>query len=135
MVQEIRDTVSREYLAEHTVLMDFYNEPSSSPEDYAYLFVWCMDNTEECSAEPIAYYLYDMFVRYPAKFRELNHFLEQLPTDNQKEIRIDLMGLIAFEFTLRTDDQKKPPVNEFISRFPYFNTPEYINRYCDPDFL
>ena len=28
---EIRDTVSLDYLAEHTVLMDFYKEPSSSP--------------------------------------------------------------------------------------------------------
>ena len=63
---EIRDTVSLDYLAEHAVLMDFYKEPSSSPEDYAYLFVYCLDNKDECSAEAVAYGLYEVFAGYPA---------------------------------------------------------------------
>ena len=58
-VSEIRDTVSHEYLAERTVTMDFYDERSSSAEDYAYLFMCGMG----C----------------PAKFREMKQFLMELP--------------------------------------------------------
>ena len=131
---EIRDTVSLDYLAEHAVLMDFYKEPSSSPEDYAYLFVYCLDNTDECSSEAVAYGLYEMFARYPAKFRELDQFLKQLPVEIEKDIKIRLMDDIAFEATIRDEGQKRPSVDEFMSQFPYFNDPDCRDRYCDPIF-
>ena len=131
---EIRDTVSLDYLAEHTVLMDFYKEPSSSPEDYAYLFVYCLDNTDECSSETVAYGLYEVFARYPAKFRELDQFRKQLPVEIEKDIKIRLMDRIAFEATIRDEGQKRPSVDEFMSQFPYFNDPDCRDRYCDPTF-
>ena len=131
---EIRDTVSLDYLAEHTVLMDFYKEPSSSPEDYAYLFVYCLDNTDECSAEAVAYGLYEVFARYPAKFRELDQYLKQLPVAIEKDIKIRLMDDIAFEATIRDEGQKRPSVDEFMSQFPYFNDSDCINRYQDSIF-
>ena len=131
---EIRDTVSLDYLAEHTVLMDFYKEPSSSPEDYAYLFVYCLDNTDECSSEAVSYGLYEVFARYPAKFRELDQFLKQLPVAIEKDIKIRLMDRIAFEATIRDEGQKRPSVDEFMSQFPYFNDPDCRDRYCDPVF-
>lgn len=131
---EIRDTVSLDYLAEHAVLMDFYKEPSSSPEDYAYLFVYCLDNKDECSSEAVSYGLYEVFARYPAKFRELDQFLKQLPVEIEKDIKIRLMGRIAFEASIRDEDQKRPSVDEFMSQFPYFNDPDCRDRYCDPTF-
>ena len=75
-----------------------------------------------------------MFVRYPAKFRELDQYLKQLPVEIEKDIKIRLMDHIAFEATIRDEGQKRPSVDEFMSQFPYFNDSDCRDRYCDPSF-
>lgn len=134
LVYDLRDKIAQEELIDYTVQMNFYNEASSSPEEYAHLFVFYLDNMDSSALETVDYKFYEMLIRYPGKVREMEQYIESLPADLAKEVKVQLMIGVASEYILRTPDEKKPSVEVFMKAFPYFNDPECVKAYLDPDF-
>ena len=97
LLYDLREEISQEKLADYTVHMDFYNEPSSSPEEYAHLFIFCLDNKDANARETVGCKFNEMLDRYPGKVRELKQYLNSFSSDFKKEIKESLMRCADFE--------------------------------------
>lgn len=126
LLYDLREKITPEDLVDYTMQMNFYEEASSSPEEYAHLFVFYLDNKDSCTLEAVGYKLYEMLIHYPDKVREMNRYLESFPDDLAMEIKVQLMIGVVSEFLIRTNEEKKPSVEVFMKAFPYFNDPECI---------
>lgn len=94
---DLREEISQEELADYTVHMDFYNEPSSSPEEYAHLFVFCLDNKDAGASETVRCKFTEMLDRYPDKVREMKQYLNSFSSDFKKEIKESLIRCVDIE--------------------------------------
>lgn len=122
LMDSVKTHVSDSLIVDYVLLMDFYKEASSSAEEYAYLFRYCLEHhLEECD-EAITMNLYEMFKSYPEKFQELDKYLNIIPKDLKERIKFDLMGCVAFALYVTDPDANTYPQFEtLITLFPYFN--------------
>ena len=97
LLYDLREEITQEELADYIVHMDFYNEPSSSPEEYAHLFIFCLDNKDANARETVGCKFNEMLDRYPGKVRELKQYLNSFSSDFKKEIKESLMRCADFE--------------------------------------
>lgn len=97
LLYDLREEISQEELADYTVHMDFYNEPSSSPEEYAHLFVFCLDNKDAGASEIVRCKFTEMLDRYPDKVREMKKYLNSFSSDFKKEIKESMMRCVDIE--------------------------------------
>ena len=97
LLYDLREEISQEKLADYTVHMDFYNEPSSSPEEYAHLFVFCLDNKDAGASETVRCKFTEMLDRYPDKVREMKQYLNSFSSDFKKEIKDSLIRCVDIE--------------------------------------
>ena len=97
LLYDLREEISQEELADYTVHMDFYNEPSSSPEEYAHLFVFCLDNKDAGASETVRCKFTEMLDRYPDKVREMKQYLNSFSSDFKKEIKESLIRCVDIE--------------------------------------
>ena len=97
LLYDLREEISQEELADYTVHMDFYNEPSSSPEEYAHLFVFCLDNKDAVASETVRCKFTEMLDRYPDKVREMKQYLNSFSSDFKKEIKESLIRCVDIE--------------------------------------
>ena len=97
LLYDLREEISQEELADYTVHMDFYNEPSSSPEEYAHLFVFCLDNKDAGASETVRCKFTEMLDRYPDKVREMKQYLNSFSSDFKKEIKESMMRCVDIE--------------------------------------
>jgi len=97
LLYDLREEISQEELADYTVHMDFYNEPSSSPEEYAHLFVFCLDNKDAVASETVRCKFTEMLDRYPDKVREMKQYLNSFSSDFKKEIKESMMRCVDIE--------------------------------------
>ena len=97
LLYDLREEISQEELADYTVHMDFYNEPSSSPEEYAHLFVFCLDNKDAGASETVRCKFTEMLDRYPDKVREMKQYLNSFSSDFKKEIKDSLIRCVDIE--------------------------------------
>ena len=97
LLYDLREEISQEELADYTVHMDFYNEPSSSPEEYAHLFVFCLDNEDAGASETVRCKFTEMLDRYPDKVREMKQYLNSFSSDFKKEIKESLIRCVDIE--------------------------------------
>ena len=97
LLYDLREEISQEELADYTVHMDFYNEPSSSPEEYAHLFVFCLDNKDPGASETVRCKFTEMLDRYPDKVREMKQYLNSFSSDFKKEIKESLIRCVDIE--------------------------------------
>ena len=109
--------------------MDFYNEQSSSREEYALLFYHYLEDKDESASEEIAYKVYEMLTMYPEKIKELDAYLSELSRDHVGYIKKRIAADLAFEHYARFAGSDKMSVDDFVSTFPYFNDPYYIEIY------
>ena len=97
LLYDLREEITQEELADYIVHMDFYNEPSSSPEEYAHLFIFCLDNKDANARETVGCKFNEMLDRYPGKVRELKQYLNSFSSDFKKEIKESLMRCADLE--------------------------------------
>ena len=97
LLYDLREEISQEELADYTIHMDFYNEPSSSPEEYAHLFVFCLDNKDAGASETVRCKFTEMLDRYPDKVREMKQYLNSFSSDFKKEIKESLIRCVDIE--------------------------------------
>ena len=97
LLYDLREEISQEELADYTVHMDFYNEPSSSPEEYAHLFAFCLDNKDAGASETVRCKFTEMLDRYPDKVREMKQYLNSFSSDFKKEIKESLIRCVDIE--------------------------------------
>lgn len=97
LLYDLREEISQEELAYYTVHMDFYNEPSSSPEEYAHLFAFCLDNKNAGASETVRCKFTEMLDRYPDKVREMKQYLNSFSSDFKKEIKESMMRCVDIE--------------------------------------
>ena len=97
LLYDLREEISQEELADYTVHMDFYNEPSSSPEEYAHLFVFCLDNKDAGASETVRCKFTEMLDRYPDKVREMKQYLNSFSSDFKKEIKESMKRCVDIE--------------------------------------
>ena len=97
LLYDLREEISQEELADYTVHMDFYNEPSSFPEEYAHLFVFCLDNKDAGASETVRCKFTEMLDRYPDKVREMKQYLNSFSSDFKKEIKDSLIRCVDIE--------------------------------------
>lgn len=97
LLYDLREEISQEELADYTIHMDFYNEPSSSPEEYAHLFVFCLDNKDAGASETVRCKFTEMLDRYPDKVREMKQYLNSFSSDFKKEIKDSLIRCVDIE--------------------------------------
>jgi len=97
LLYDLREEISQEELADYTIHMDFYNEPSSSPEEYAHLFAFCLDNKDAGASETVRCKFTEMLDRYPDKVREMKQYLNSFSSDFKKEIKESMMRCVDIE--------------------------------------
>ena len=97
LLYDLREEISQEELADYTIHMDFYNEPSSSPEEYAHLFAFCLDNKDAGASETVRCKFTEMLDRYPDKVREMKQYLNSFSSDFKKEIKESLIRCVDIE--------------------------------------
>lgn len=97
LLYDLREEISQEELADYTIHMDFYNEPSSSPEEYAHLFVFCLDNKDAGASETVRCKFTEMLDLYPDKVREMKQYLNSFSSDFKKEIKESLIRCVDIE--------------------------------------
>lgn len=97
LLYDLREEISQEELADYTIHMDFYNEPSSSPEEYAHLFAFCLDNKDAGASETVRCKFTEMLDRYPDKVREMKQYLNSFSSDFKKEIKDSLIRCVDIE--------------------------------------
>lgn len=125
----VRSQVPLTELGYRTVIMDFYKEKSSSPEEYALLFYHYLEDKDESASEGVAYKVYEMLTMYPEKIKELDAYLNSLSRDHVGYIKKKIAANLAFEHYARFAGSEKMSVDDFVSTFPYFNEPYYIEIY------
>ena len=97
MIYNFKNQYEGERLINLALTMDFYDEPSSSAQDYALLLAFCLYNTDASAWEYAARNLYEMFVRYPDKSDEMHMCLRMLDDDRRKRILAVLLELLSPE--------------------------------------
>ena len=97
LLYDLREEISQEELADYTIHMDFYNEPSSSPEEYAHIFVFCLDNKDAGASETVRCKFTEMLDLYPDKVREMKQYLNSFSSDFKKEIKESLIRCVDIE--------------------------------------
>lgn len=127
LMDSIRDNVSDSTLVEYIVSMDFYKEPTSSPEEYAYFFCYCIYNHSEEYAEDISWNLYKIFTEYPKKFHELGKYLDYLLPEQEVEVKEHLCYSVAYDWIYNRTDY--PRFEDFLEAYPFFNEPRLIDLY------
>ena len=127
LMDSIRDNVSDSTLVEYIVSMDFYKEPTSSPEEYAYFFCYCIYNHSEEYAEGIMASLYEVFTEYPQKFQELNKYLNYLLPEQEVMVKEHLCYSVAYDWIYNRTDY--PRFEDFLEAYPFFNEPRLIDLY------
>lgn len=128
-MDQVKTLVPLSELGFRTVIMDFYNEQSSSREEYALLFYHYLEDKDESASEGIAYKVYEMLTMYPEKIKELDAYLSCLSRDHVGYIKKRIAADLAFEHYARFAGSDKMSVDDFVSTFPYFNDPYYIEIY------
>lgn len=128
-MEHVRTQVPLSELGYRTVIMDFYDEQSSSPEKYALLFYHYLEDKDESASEGIAYKVYEMLTMYPDKIKELDAYLSSLSRDHVGYIKKKIAADLAFEHYARFAGSEKMSADDFVSTFPYFNEPYYIEIY------
>lgn len=124
LMDSVKTHVSDSLIVDYVLLMDFYKEASSSSEEYAYLFRYCLEHHLEEFDETISTNLYEMFRSHPDKFQELDKYLNLIPKDLRERVKLDLMVSMAFSLYVTDPDATTYPQFEtLISLFPYFNEP------------
>lgn len=97
LLYDLREEISQEELADYTIHMDFYDEPSSSPEEYAHLFAFFLDNKDAGASETVRCKFTEMLDRYPDKVREMKQYLNSFSSDFKKEIKASLIRCVDIE--------------------------------------
>lgn len=97
MIYDFKNQYEGERLSNLALTMDFYDEPSSSAQDYALLLAFCLYNTDASAWESVAWRLYETFVQYPEKLDELHMCLRVLNDTQRKRILAVLMELLSPE--------------------------------------
>lgn len=127
IMDSIKDNVSDSTLVEYIVSMDFYKEPTSSPEEYAYFFCYCIYNHSEEYAEDISWNLYKIFTEYPQKFQELGKYLDYLLPEQEVMVKEHLCYSVAYDWIYNRTDY--PKFEDFLEAYPFFNEPRLIDLY------
>lgn len=96
MIYDFKNQYEGERLSNLALTMDFYDEPSSSAQDYALLLAFCLYNTDASAWESVAWRLYETFVRYPEKL-DVHMCLRVLNDTQRKRILAVLMELLSPE--------------------------------------
>lgn len=127
LMDSIKHNVSDSTLVEYVVSMDFYKEPTSTPEEYAYFFCYCIYNHSEEYAEGIMMSLYEVFTEYPQKFQELNKYLNYLLPEQEVMVKEHLCYSVAYDWIYNRTDY--PRFEDFLEAYPFFNEPRLIDLY------
>ena len=101
MIYDFKNQYEGERLSNLALTMDFYDEPSSSAQEYALFLAFCLYNTDAGAWEYAARNLYEMFVRYPEKFDELHMCLRVLNDTQRKKVKEVMMELLSPELSDR----------------------------------
>jgi hypothetical protein len=129
MIEDIRNDYKGESLCDLVFGMDFYKEAESSAQEYAALYAFYLYNTYEYAWEGVGGYIYEMFIRYPAKFDELHMTLTYLPDDQREKILERLTYSLIFECKASAEPSSQPSFEHFASMFPYLDTPQVRKIY------
>ena len=127
LMDSIRHNVSDSTLVEYVVSMDFYKEPTSSSEEYAYYFCYCVDHKLEEYDEGISWNLYKVFTEYPQKFQELGKYLVYLLPEQEVMVKEHLCYSVAYDWIYNRTDY--PRFEDFLEAYPFFNEPRLIDLY------
>ena len=127
LIDSIRDNVSDSTLVEYVVSMNFYKEPTSSSEEYAYYFCYCIYNHFEEYSEGISLSIYQVFTEYPQKFQELSKYLGYLLPEQEVMVKEHLCYSVAFDWIYNRSDY--PRFEDFIEAYPFFSEPRFIDSY------
>lgn len=127
LMDSIKHNVSDSTLVEYVVSMDFYKEPTSSSEEYAYYFCYCVDHNLEEYDEGISWNLYKVFTEYPQKFQELGKYLVYLLPEQEVMVKEHLCYAVAYDWIYNRTDY--PRFEDFLEAYPFFNEPRLIDLY------
>lgn len=127
LIDSIRLNVSDSTLVEYVVSMNFYKEPTSSSEEYAYYFCYCIYNHFEDCSEGISLSIYQVFTEYPQKFQELSKYLGYLLPEQEVMVKERLCYSVAYDWIYNRTDY--PRFEDFLEAYPFFNEPRLIDLY------
>ena len=127
LMDSIRNNVSDSTLVEYVVSMDFYKEPTSSSEEYAYYFCYCIYNHIEEYSEGICWSIYKVFTEYPQKFYELSKYIDYLLPEQEVMVKDHLCYSVAFDWIYNRSDY--PRFEDFIEAYPFFNELRLVDSY------
>lgn len=127
LMDSIRNNVSDSTLVEYVVSMDFYKEPTSSSEEYAYYFCYCIYNHIEEYSEGICWSIYKVFTEYPQKFHELSKYIDYLLPEQEIMVKDHLCYSVAFDWIYNRSDY--PRFEDFIEAYPFFNELRLVDSY------
>lgn len=121
--------MSDERREERLLDSSFFEESTSSINDYVLYFNHVLNHKYEGYDESISGYLYNMFIKYPTKFNEFNGYLKKLQNAEQKEILKDVTLNLSFEFLAECSDTINCSEKSFFNLFPYLK-----NKNCSQYF-
>lgn len=105
---------------------NFFKSNSSEEKEYILFFNYYIDNIYGNLSEGMGNYTYKMFVNYPSKYLEMNHYLSFLNKEQKdsilQNITIHLTNELYFRDTIQNVDK-----TDFAKMFPFLNQDKYLN--------
>lgn len=112
----------------------FLKEAKSSPEEYVIYFNYLLGYSNEEYSEGIAQLTYDMFLKYPGKFDELDSLLVLLDNKSQGLILEEITNSLCYTLYLEGNEENQLSEKDFFNKFPYLkkkNCSKYFKRIND----